>query len=518
MTPIALRTAPSRALALLGALALALALLALAPATATADQHDEGGGVTPARIDGENRFETAASISSATFDTTEVVHVVTGQNYPDALAASYAAGQVDGPVLLVARDGVPQPTWEELERLEAERVVIIGGQAAVSDAVQEELEQAGYDSAGWRISGDDRFATAAAVANTYGPEAVGTFEGDRTALLASGEAFADALSAGPLAAAANLPLLLTPTASDHAETNAALSGLGIERIIVIGGDGAVSSDVVEHYQDEGYEVERFSGVNRMDTARVVADNAIARFGFTYERTLLARGDAYPDALAASIHGGLLGAPILLTATPDALSTETRAWYTQACPEVDIIRALGGTGAVSTATLGEAVDAAEACEDGARNNQSYIIGPQEAIQGAAPGYEQEFHLIGTYDDGPMDVVELALFPCQSVQREGSYVTFVEDPDNPGYALGAGETDTGEAWISQINDVEQAEGQDRSRGFDPDEFNFHVQSNAPDCTLPVIWGIGEEDQPAELPIDGAGEPTVRFGVGQISWSAE
>lgn len=360
----------ARLLALLTTLATALALVALPAAaedaveTATerveAAQPDD---VTAARVEGRNRFETAANIATLTFDSAETAVVVTGQNYPDALAGSFAAGTVDGPLLLVTRDGVPAATWETLAELDVSDVVMLGGSAAISDAVEVEMTAQGYTVE--RVAGVNRFQTASATALRFGAEAgIGTLDGDLTAILASGQAFPDALSAGPLSAAAGLPLFLTPADSTEVSVNRALQELGIQRILVMGGTGAVSSDVVTYYQEQGYTVERFGGRNRMETATIVAQNAIERFeGFSPQGILLARGDDYPDALTASVHGGTIGAPVLLTATPEVLSPATEGWLRDTCPNIAFVRALGGVGAVSVDVLSAAVAAAGECRDG-----------------------------------------------------------------------------------------------------------------------------------------------------------
>lgn len=64
----------------------------------------------------------------------------------------------------------------------------------------------------------------------------------------------------------------------------------------------------------------------------------------------------------------------------------------------MVRALGGTGAVSEQALSEAVNAAGQCEEERTGDpeQSYIVSPQEAID-ADPGQEQEFFLIGEGED-------------------------------------------------------------------------------------------------------------------------
>lgn len=97
----------------------------------------------------------------------DTVYIATGDNYPDALVAGRAF-EGDGPILLVGRDNIPQPTIDELVRLNPRRIVIIGGTAVVSSAVEAQL--AAYTGgAVHRYSGGDRYETAAAVSEASYP-------------------------------------------------------------------------------------------------------------------------------------------------------------------------------------------------------------------------------------------------------------------------------------------------------------------------------------------------------------
>jgi putative cell wall-binding protein len=92
---------------------------------------------------GADRFGTAAAISAATYAPgVPVAYVATGLDFPDALAAAAAAGQLGGPVLLVRPGSVPAATAAELARLRPARIVVVGGPSSVSAAVAETL--AGY--------------------------------------------------------------------------------------------------------------------------------------------------------------------------------------------------------------------------------------------------------------------------------------------------------------------------------------------------------------------------------------
>ncbi len=104
-----------------------------------------GGGVPPpadvARWSGADRYATAAAVSAAAFPGgADVVFVATGANFPDALAGGPAGGALGGPILLTGKDSVPAATLAEIVRLGPQRIVILGGSAAVSEAVRAQLQ------------------------------------------------------------------------------------------------------------------------------------------------------------------------------------------------------------------------------------------------------------------------------------------------------------------------------------------------------------------------------------------
>jgi putative cell wall-binding protein/Tol biopolymer transport system component len=93
-----------------------------------------------ARWSGPDRFATAAAISSAMFRTgAGIVFVATGANFPDALAGGPAGGSMIGPILLTTAGALPAVTAAEVQRLQPTKIVVLGGAAAVSDAVMAEL-------------------------------------------------------------------------------------------------------------------------------------------------------------------------------------------------------------------------------------------------------------------------------------------------------------------------------------------------------------------------------------------
>ncbi len=278
------------------------------------------------RFAGTDRFATAAAVSAGSFPgTANDVFVVTGLNWPDALAAGAAAASINAPVLPVTACGIPAPVAAELTRLAPVRAWVVGGPAAVGEGVLEQLRVRGIEVR--RIAGPDRYATAAAVAG-------GFFPSPRGAYYASGANYADALGGGAAAAERGWPLLLT--APDFVP--AATRVVGAERI-ALGGTAAISDAVVAQLQ-----ARRVAGTDRAGTAAAVARDAFDRAPVVY----LATGGNFPDALAGTVAAARDGAPILLT-MPDCVPATTRdaAVALGATSRV----ALGGTAAVSDRAAG-----------------------------------------------------------------------------------------------------------------------------------------------------------------------
>lgn len=199
-------------------------------------------GITTRRLAGGDRFATAAAIATAANSRAEEVTVALGADWPDAVSASSLAALLDGPpTLLVQRDAVPGTTVQAIRDLGATRATIVGGTAVVTDAVAGQLAELGLSVT--RLAGGDRYATSAAVAS----EALDRRGLAAPLILASGTGFADALSAGALAARQNGILLLAPRASladgvaaaDFIDANAERLDGGT----VVGGTGIISGAV-----------------------------------------------------------------------------------------------------------------------------------------------------------------------------------------------------------------------------------------------------------------------------------
>jgi len=217
------------------------------------------------RIAGGNRYDTSAQTALNAYpDGAETVIIARGDdegNFADALAASYLAGVKNAPILLTSPGSLPQEIEEAIEQLGAKKAYVLGGELAVSQGVANKLKSLELEVE--RITGNNRYATAAAIAAKGGPA--------DTAIVVSGFAPADSLVAGSLAFSREYPILLVDKNSVSAETKKAIAELDIEKIIVIGGENAVSNAVYSELKAE----ERYAGQSRIETSLDVAEQAFA---------------------------------------------------------------------------------------------------------------------------------------------------------------------------------------------------------------------------------------------------
>ncbi len=312
------------------------------------------------RWDGDNRLTTAIRISQESLpDGAPMAVLAAADSFPDALAGGVLAGIEGGPVLLTGSDSLASVTAAELERLEVERVVLVGGPSVLSGAVADDVRALLPDASVQRLSGESRFATAAAVSQDITGELGGidtgtdtsTGGGERVPLvyLASGRDFPDALSASPAAAGAGAPLLLTEPDVLPDVTRTELQRLNPERVVIVGGQAAVSGAVDRDVRrSTDARIDRIEGPSRYDTAAaVVAQTHPAPLGDgEATRILLATGETFADALSAGTAAANGGSPLLLVST-DLVPGITRSAIERLQPQALVVS--GGTVAVSAAT-------------------------------------------------------------------------------------------------------------------------------------------------------------------------
>lgn len=291
---------------------------------ATTDSADGLTGST-SRLYGQNRYETAAEIAESGWTSSYYAIIASGEDYPDALCSAPLAKKYNAPILLTTQYALDDYTKQQLSNLNVQKVFIIGGTGVVASNVELAIKSMGIDVE--RLYGNDRYETSVMVAKAI--------DDSDTAVIATGNSFADALSISVIAAIKGYPILLTASDSLPAGVKNYLDTY-IENTFVIGGTGAVSSNIFSQLPSP----ERVSGADRYDTNYNVLNKFESDLNF--DISYVATGANYPDALAGSALAAKNIAPIILT--NNVLSQSMKDLLNE--QDIENIVAFGGTSVIS----------------------------------------------------------------------------------------------------------------------------------------------------------------------------
>lgn len=294
------------------------------------------------RLAGAGRMETAVAVSKVAYKEGADAVVLSGYHGEvDALTGTLLANAKRAPVLLTEQKGLSKVTKDEILRLGAKTVYLLGGEAVLSKKVVSDLEALSGVTVK-RVSGANRYETAHEIAK----EANGKTSHVFLALGADG-LLADALSIGPVSAIKDSPVLLTAKNSIPQATKDALEELEVTQVTIVGGANAVSKEVQTELEEQ-YVVDRIAGGNREETAQAVAQEYFEQ----PKNAVLAYGWTYADALVGGYLGALMDAPILLTQT-HALADLTKAYIAE---YTDKLFVLGGTSVIAPTVIEQAKQA------------------------------------------------------------------------------------------------------------------------------------------------------------------
>lgn len=278
------------------------------------------------RISGPDRFATAVEVSKSGWEQAETVILARADDFADALAGVPLAYKLGAPILLSGPKALHSGIKGELVRLGAGKVLLLGGTGVISEAVAGELREMGLQVE--RISGRDRYATAAAIAARVAPN------GADTVLAVSGLDFPDALAAASYAAISGRPIL--PVSNRiPAPIQESIESLGVRHTLVVGGPAAVSDDLLKALPG----ATRVSGADRYATAVALAEH----FGLVSDEVFVAGGLSFADAITGAVLAARRGCGLLLVG--NTVPPEVAAFLS----ESDIVRitVLGGPAAVDT---------------------------------------------------------------------------------------------------------------------------------------------------------------------------
>lgn len=246
--------------------------------------------------------------------------------FPDSLSAGQA--QADRPLLLTGQDRLDLRVQNELRRLGARHVTVVGNEAAVPAHIVEALELLGYTHS--RYGGPTRVETAVELASAMHPDAT-----EVVLTRAWGEdsaAWADSLAAGAAAATMRVPLLLTGTDRLHPAVAAWLDAHpAVGTVHIAGGPVAVSEDVERELVGRGLTVRREAGDTRHSTAVALTGMAGHTDSADAGTAVLLDAEhpqAWAEGFAAAAFAAARGAGVVTTTQQGGLGAPpepTSAW-------------------------------------------------------------------------------------------------------------------------------------------------------------------------------------------------
>ena len=293
------------------------------------------------RIDGRDRIETAINISKQAYNQAKTVIVVRHDLFPDSMTASVLAKLKDAPILLNPTDKLDSRVGDEIKRLGAEEVIIVGGQNSVSENVREELKAYDADKNVERIAGADRYGTSEMVAKRV-VEITGK---KHTGVVASGQVFPDALSVGTFASREGYPILLVKKDSVPSQIQNAMKDLDINKTYIAGGTNTISTSTEAKLPNV---VERMAGNTRYETSVAIAKS---KFGASKE-AYIASGEEFADALVISPVSGKYNRPTLLVSTKEANNGPVRFYVKNS--KISKLTAIGGQRYVPSSIISDLI--------------------------------------------------------------------------------------------------------------------------------------------------------------------
>ena len=246
------------------------------------------------RISVPGRVETSIEISKFENTKSKTIILADARNYPDALAASNLTNGRYSVILV--QNQLTQAIINEITRLEAQDLIILGGTNSISEDIEKDLANiAGVKNIS-RIAGETRYDTCQKIFSQAKKKSL---------VLASGEIFPDALATSSILDQAGL--LLTRSGQLPSEAQAAIKDLNHDNFLIVGGENSVqeslATSISNQYQYASHT--RISGNNRYETSAKIGERLVS------STVILASGENFPDALAASTLAQKIDSPILL---------------------------------------------------------------------------------------------------------------------------------------------------------------------------------------------------------------
>lgn len=310
---------------------------------------------TPTSIEtysGANRYETSA-LQAKEWGTSSYIILCSGQQFPDALAASSLAGALNCPILLTPSDALASCTREALTSLGVSKSIIIGGTTAISNNVSNQLASMGIQVVK-RLGGANRYLTQTEIFK-YG-KTQNYWRNDLLVITTGvNDGFGDALSASPVAYIDKAPIFLVPDSGLLIAEQKELLGSAsttFNRTILVGGTARIKAATETYAKSISSQTEWIYGPNRFATSAQLAKRSIELGYMNTNNAAFVSGTTPWDSLGGGALQGRDRSVLLLVA--DGCASEAISVVKQS--GASSIRFFGGSAAVSQATRVEVMEA------------------------------------------------------------------------------------------------------------------------------------------------------------------
>ncbi|MCC0688968.1 MULTISPECIES: cell wall-binding repeat-containing protein [unclassified Clostridioides] len=258
------------------------------------------------KLSGNNRYETAIKVSKKIGDTSNSVVLVNDYSMVDALSATPFASRENAPILLTSKHYLTKQTEDEINRLKAKKVYIIGGLNSVSQKVIDKIKAKGLEYE--VINGSDRFETALKIANKMDKKK----NISEIAVVSGYNGLPDAVSIAAIAAEKNMPILLADDLTKGTKkANNFIKSKDIRKTYVIGNTNVISENTKNSLPNS----ERIGGQDRDETnakiiekfypAKNLKNVYVARNGMRNQEDLI-------DALVVGVLANKNSSPIVIS--------------------------------------------------------------------------------------------------------------------------------------------------------------------------------------------------------------
>lgn len=263
--------------------------------------------ITVSELRGVNRYETATLISQQT-DHENMAILVSGNAIVDGLCSSALAGYYNAPILLTPTEKIDEITINELNRLNIENVIIVGGESVVSNNVIENLKSLGIKKI-IRLGGKDRYETSQLVTSYIDEYCYDV----KNIFVTDGFGEADCMSASPISVRESMPILLI-----NNNNLKYVNSLNLSNTYIVGGTGIVSKNIENELLNYN-NTYRLAGDDRYITNEVL----VRHFFENSENIYVTKGINLIDALTTGPLAGKNNDPIILINENNGLSNNQK---------------------------------------------------------------------------------------------------------------------------------------------------------------------------------------------------